>query len=107
MSIQSTLNKAYGIVGKQLGTEFNVYRPCWLSEPISDENWIAKKKVAFSVDPTFNSPHKFGVSLWLCWIDGNLDKKFDIEQGDVLYNPDTEETYFVASAQDHLYRQAI
>jgi len=106
-SIQKKLWKAYGKVGKALGREFSVYRPTELTDPMRPTNWLFNTDIAFSQDWKYKSPHKWGVSLWKTWVDGRLNRLTDIEQGDIFYDSLRNETYFVASTQEHLDIQSI
>lgn len=105
--IQEKLWKAYGKVGKVLGRDFGIYRSAELDTPIKERKWVVDLKVAFSQDWKYSQTLKTGVSLWKCWVDGRYHGLADIQQGDILYNSTSGETYFIASTQRHLDIQAI
>lgn len=106
-AIQRKLYKAYGKVGKTLGYAYDVYRAEELTNPIDPSTWIDRQNVSFSQDNKYNKAHDKGLSIWLCWVDGRLNKNTEIQQGDMLYDVLTESTYFIASAQAHLPIRAI
>lgn len=106
-AIQRKLWMAYGKVAQKLGRPFEVYRSAVLTVPIQLSTWIFSTSAAFSQDDSYNSPLGEGLSIWRCWIDGNLDSLNDLQQGDFLHNTSTLETYFIGSVQRHLPIQAI
>lgn len=106
-SIQKKLYKGYGKVANKLGEEYEIFRSLATSDPLTDDSYIDTKKVAFSQDNGFSKPHRTGVSIWTCWIDGRLDDLFDIQQGDYLKALDSGAIYLIASAQLHLPVEAI
>ncbi len=106
-SIQNKLNQAYRIVAKQLGTPFEVYRPFALGNPIDSDNYIDEQLVAFSKDNKYATPPSGGLSLWRTWIDGRLNNLFDLENGDILFNPSTLDTYIMVGLDLHQTHQAI
>ena len=105
--IQKKLWKAYGKVGKTLGYDFELYRPDKFDDPINDRYYIDTKKVAFSQDTEYRKVREEGLSIWHCWLDGRLQDLFDIQFGDYLLNPQTNEIYFIASAEKHLFIKAM
>lgn len=106
-NIQNKLWKAYGKVAKSLGRPFDVYRSDVLTTPLDDANYLDNKLVSFSKDNKYSSANDQNLSLWLCWIDGRLTDLFDIQQGDILHNAETSETYIIVSAQKHLPIRAL
>lgn len=106
-SIQKKLYKGYGKVANKLGEEYEVFRSLATSNPLTENSYIDTTKVAFSQDNGFSKPHRNGVSIWTCWIDGRLDDLSDIQQGDYLKSSETGDIYLIASAQLHLPVEAI
>lgn len=87
-SIQRTLNKAFGVVGRVLGWEFTMYRPdSWIT-PLADRNSIGSTRLsgtpddAYSKDPDELDKFKLytGAPLAL---------------GDILHSEELERTYVV------------
>lgn len=108
ISIQKKLWKAYGKVAKVLGVyTYEIYRSSTIDTPIQDIYVIDTRQVSFSQDEKYSGTDKSGVSGWLCWVDGNLEDLFNIQKGDYLHSLETGETYYIASATDHLYLQAV
>ena len=105
--IQSKIWKAYGVVSKTLGREFEVYRTNTLVNPIQNQYNVATTLAAFSQDERYKKAHDGGLSIWLCWMDGGFGDLFDVAQGDVLCSPADGETYFIASVQQHAPIRAI
>lgn len=101
-SIQRKLWKSYGKVAKTLGSDFEVYRSSTFVNPITDQHYIDTKSASFSQDYEYKKQRDEGVSIWNCWIDGRLEGLFDIQQGDHLFNQETGDTYYIASALPHL-----
>lgn len=107
-SIQKKIWKAGGKVAKKLAMhEYLIYRSSTLGDPICEANWIDTKKAAFAQDDKFSKPHEGGVSTWNCYIDGRLTGSFDLQQGDFLYDPEEEVTYFISAQQDIMQTRAI
>ena len=105
--IQQKLNKAYGKVGKKLGAEFNVYRPYTISNPLVIDNIMDTKLVSFSLDEKFKKAPSDSLNVWNCWIDGNLESLFVLQQGDLLKSDDTLEVWMIASMEIMLPITAI
>lgn len=107
-SIQKKIWKAYGKVANTFGKHsYEVYRSELLTDPITDNNVIDSALVAFSKDDKFKKAEDSNVSMWICWIDGNLENLFDIQAGDFLYSEEAGETYYIVSAGSHVNIQAI
>ena len=106
-SIQAKLDKAYGIVAKNLGRDFEIYRPATIDDPLNTANYIDTKLVSFSKDEKYKKGASSGMSLWNAWVDGRLESLFDLQNGDILYNSQTDETYIMVGMEPHLTHQAI
>lgn len=106
-SIQKKLYNAYGKIANVIGTDFDIYRPAELNNPIVDSNFMTTQKVSFSKDEKYKKPASEGLSIWNCWTNGNLEALFDIQQGDMLYSQEKGTTYYIASAEPLLPILAI
>jgi len=104
---QKKIWKGFGKAAKALGRDFDIYRSEVLTNPIQDVNWIDRKKAAFALDNKYGSAHTFGTSMWRCFVDGRLNDLYDIQQGDYLYDKLTGETFYIATAQQHLPIMAV
>ncbi len=93
-SIQRKLNKAYGKVAKKLGFDCDIYRISQnYDTPISDANWLYNTKGSFSQNSSYNAP--VGSNTWIAWIDGTLDNKFDLKEGDIVVDRETGLIYYM------------
>lgn len=93
-SIQRKLNKAYGKVAKKLGFDSDIYRVSQSYDtPINTSNWIYNIKASFSQNNKFDAP--VGSNIWLAWIDGTLDNKFDLKVGDIVADTETGRVYYM------------
>ena len=106
-SIQNKLNKSYGIVAKVLGESYEVYRPASIDSPLDTANYIDTQKAGFSLDETYKAVSKSGASIWLAWIDGRLDNLFNLQNGDMLHDNDTNDTYIMVGITINLSHQAL
>lgn len=105
--IQAKIWKAYGKAGKILGYLHDVYRSQHLTTPIQPKNHIDTKLVGFSLDYKYKKAPSESLPVWMTWIDGRLEALFNLQRGDFLVNLDTNETYYIASAETHNTIQAI
>jgi len=106
-NFQNKLDKAYGIVAKNLGRSFEIYRPASLDNPLQSSNYIDEKLVSFSKDEKYKSVSKSGLSLWLTWIDASLDNLFTLKNGDMFYDSQNNETYITVGMEPLLTHQSI
>lgn len=106
--IQKKLYKAYGKVAKKMGELYEVFRPEPFFLKLEDANYIDTKYVSVSKDTTYStSPAAHKAAMYKLWIDGRLEKLFDIQRGDHLINPETGRTFFVSYAELNLPLEAI
>lgn len=93
-SIQKKLHKAYGKVASKMGFQADIYRvsQSYLN-PINTNNWIYNIKASFSQDSKFSAP--VGSNIFLAWIDGTLDSKFDLAVGDIVSDQETGRVYYI------------
>lgn len=100
-SINKKIRKAYGKVGNILGYPFEIYRPSSLQRQITDSTYIDQKKAAFAIDDKFSKAFTIDrVPVYTVYVDAMLENKFDLQQGDVFYSQETEETYITCNVEN-------
>lgn len=102
-SVQNKIWKAFGKVGRKLGTEHEIYRSHTINDPIDNANYLDTKKVSFSLDDKYRKTPSHGLEEWKTWVDGRLENKFDIQRGDWIVNSNDGTTYYVANVEPHSY----
>lgn len=101
-SINKKIRKAYGKVGKILGSDFEIFRPETLFNQTSVLNFLDVKPVAFALDEKFKKTFSSDkIPLYTAYVDGLLEELFDIEQGDILYSEELSETYIITLVETH------